>query len=452
MKPNLSKLFATLIIFLISLTPICSASQSSNLQYDPNGNLIQDGNYFYEYNSLNQLIQIRQNNENGRILEEYEYDNNGDRIKKTSYHEDFTSTITYYIDKNFIRVINNSGTYDFIYYYNDGQLIAKQNPDNSKSYFHPDHLGSSNIITDEAGNKIEETTYLPFGDILEGGNDRFTYTGKEKDSTGLMYYGARYYSPFLRRFTQPDTLIQDIYDPQSLNRYAYARNNPLKYTDPEGHSFLLAIGTFLALTSPYWLPLWIAYEVDQNLNDLGTAIEKPSPGNIIWGGLAAWDLATPGIPEGRIAKGGVKGVNKAVKAFDKGDKVKDIINNLKKVKGKKRVGNIDLIHKNKPSQIMRIEDLYAGHSNKDVRNILRNADHVDNLNPVEVFKVGDKYVIWDGVGRTTRATWKGKSTVNVKIIGEVDDIADFTTKFDRDWVINAKKFDVDETMGLLNKK
>jgi hypothetical protein len=40
------------------------------------------------------------------------------------------------------------------------------------------------------------------------------------------------------RFTQPDTMVPDPGDPQSLNRYSYAGNNPLRYTDPSGHMWV----------------------------------------------------------------------------------------------------------------------------------------------------------------------------------------------------------------------
>ena len=48
-------------------------------------------------------------------------------------------------------------------------------------------------------------------------------------------HGARYYDPVLGRFITPDTIVQAPYDPQTLNRYAYCRNNPVKYIDPTGH-------------------------------------------------------------------------------------------------------------------------------------------------------------------------------------------------------------------------
>jgi RHS repeat-associated protein len=66
------------------------------------------------------------------------------------------------------------------------------------------------------------------------------YTGQENDSeTGLDYYNARYYDPHIRRFIQPDDVVQDIYNPQALNVYSYALNNPLRYTDPTGHVSIL---------------------------------------------------------------------------------------------------------------------------------------------------------------------------------------------------------------------
>ncbi len=63
------------------------------------------------------------------------------------------------------------------------------------------------------------------------------YTGKERDAeSGLDYFGARYYSGAQGRFTSPDPLLNSgrPWEPQSWNRYAYALNNPLKFTDPTG--------------------------------------------------------------------------------------------------------------------------------------------------------------------------------------------------------------------------
>jgi RHS repeat-associated protein len=62
-------------------------------------------------------------------------------------------------------------------------------------------------------------------------------TGKERDTeTGLDYFGARYYGSAQGRFTSPDEPFADQHseDPQTWNLYMYGRNNPLRYTDPDG--------------------------------------------------------------------------------------------------------------------------------------------------------------------------------------------------------------------------
>lgn len=72
-----------------------------------------------------------------------------------------------------------------------------------------------------------------------------TFTGKERDAeTGLDYFGARYFSGAMGRFTSPDAPMMDqrSRDPQSWNLYVYVRNNPLKNIDPDGHICVLGIG------------------------------------------------------------------------------------------------------------------------------------------------------------------------------------------------------------------
>lgn len=62
----------------------------------------------------------------------------------------------------------------------------------------------------------------------------FKFTGQRLDGTGLYYYGARYYDAEIGRFISPDSIVQNYANPQSLNRYSYVFNNPLKYVDSSG--------------------------------------------------------------------------------------------------------------------------------------------------------------------------------------------------------------------------
>lgn len=136
-----------------------------------------------------------------------------------------------------IRIIENicaNGTIiNETYIYLQDKLIAKIDTNNKKFFYHPDHLGSTTLVTNESGDVVEDLLYLPYGDILYGNElSRFGYTGQENDiESGFMDYGARQYDSRFKRFLQPDPIISDIYNPQNLNRYSYVLNNPYKYVD-----------------------------------------------------------------------------------------------------------------------------------------------------------------------------------------------------------------------------
>ena len=104
-----------------------------------------------------------------------------------------------------------------------------------------DHLGSSVAECDETGAVIAYEEYHPYGStaiwLARGAaavsTRRYRYTGKEKDDeTGLYFYGARYYAPWLGRWTSPDPAgLTD-----GANRYAYVNGNPIRLNDPDGLS------------------------------------------------------------------------------------------------------------------------------------------------------------------------------------------------------------------------
>ncbi len=220
----------------------CGAcSGKVDLVYDGNGNLVQDMNNYYEYDELNQLVKVRQGSENGLVIVEYTYDETGARITKKEYTSN-GEKITYYVG-DYVKEVDSTGEKETVYYYSGSNLVGEKNSSGEMSFYHPNHLGSTHIVTNAEGELVEETEYKPFGGVVSGGSSRYTFTGQESDGeTGLMYYGARYYSPVLKHFTQPDTILPNVYDPQQLNRYSYARNNPVKYSDPSGHWLHIAFG------------------------------------------------------------------------------------------------------------------------------------------------------------------------------------------------------------------
>jgi RHS repeat-associated protein len=114
-------------------------------------------------------------------------------------------------------------------------------------YLHSDHLGSASLTTDASGNKVGELRYTPYGETRSGyptGNvptDR-RYTGQaQEESLGLYFYNARWYDSTLGRFLSADTLVPSPGNPQSLNRYSYGYNNPVKYIDSTGHFPILPL-------------------------------------------------------------------------------------------------------------------------------------------------------------------------------------------------------------------
>jgi RHS repeat-associated protein len=107
-------------------------------------------------------------------------------------------------------------------------------------FYHLDHLGSPRLILDAAGVKVSEHNYLPFGEEKSPQPDPSLnnrgFTGHQRDQeTGLDYMVARYYSSSLGRFMAVDPGEDSaLEDPQSWNKYAYVRNNPLRSIDPDG--------------------------------------------------------------------------------------------------------------------------------------------------------------------------------------------------------------------------
>lgn len=136
------------------------------------------------------------------------------------------------------------------YGYRGGELLVIATNSAEVHWLVSDHLGTPRMIVDKTGmlSGVKRHDYLPFGEELSAGtggrttaqgyvgdNVRQQYTKYERDNeTGLDYAKARYFSSVQGRFTSLDASGPNLLNPQTLNKYRYALNNPLRYTDPDG--------------------------------------------------------------------------------------------------------------------------------------------------------------------------------------------------------------------------
>ncbi len=121
------------------------------------------------------------------------------------------------------------------------------------------YIGSTRLATSIAGAILFSTDYQPFGPLYNpsgSSNIDMLYAGKLIDeATGLYYSVARFYDSSSGRFISKDSKSGPLQDPQSLNRYIYARDNPLMFVDPSGHMFILPVlSSYTTTTSPQPAP------------------------------------------------------------------------------------------------------------------------------------------------------------------------------------------------------
>ena len=160
--------------------------------------------------------------------------------------------------------------------------------DRRYEYHHLNALGSNIVSTDDNQNVLARYEYDVFGAIRsETGTSDNTrkFTGKEFDAdSNLYYYAARYYDPYIGRFTQRDPIADGV------NWYAYVANNPLRFVDPTGlglwdivksaaaGAFRYTFGGSYIAASGIVVGAFVAlnYGVSEVAQFLGADIEEPS--------------------------------------------------------------------------------------------------------------------------------------------------------------------------------
>ena len=176
------------------------------------------------------------------------YDFNNDRVTKGNGTATTTFIGRYY-------TVASATTTRYIFD-NNGILLATVEGNGtatSTEFSHADHLNSTTITTDEDGNVISAKDYYPFGSerITTGEPVARTYIGEYGDTeTSLSYLNARYYQNSRGQFLSQDPVFwespgsQNLQNPQSLNSYSYAQNDPINSSDPTGESPLDTISNF----------------------------------------------------------------------------------------------------------------------------------------------------------------------------------------------------------------
>src|SRR5262249_22171611 len=123
-------------------------------------------------------------------------------------------------------------------------------------YVHPDHLGSTNVVTDQNQNLTETLDFYPYGGTrissATSPNEKRKWIGQFLDESALVYDNARYYNPSQGQFLSQEPIFlslgdpsqvkrlsqqdQQTYlrDPQQLNSYSYGRDNPISREDING--------------------------------------------------------------------------------------------------------------------------------------------------------------------------------------------------------------------------
>ena len=206
---------------------VTSRSDGLTMTYDANGNLITKGTQALAYDAENRLIQVTSG---GVSQAAFTYDGDGGRVKKTAA----TSSTTYLGKLWEVKPDGSAVKYIWV----GANRLASKSSTGTLLFYSPNHLGSTDLVTDAAGTQVAHYEYTPWGELFstEGITVPHLYTGKERDpETGFLFYEARYYDPQLGRFPTPDTIVPSPSAPQTFNRYTYANNNPVTYTDPTGH-------------------------------------------------------------------------------------------------------------------------------------------------------------------------------------------------------------------------
>ncbi|XXE60199.1 RHS repeat protein [Pseudomonas sp. R1-18] len=217
--------------------------------FDANGNLLHlVRGQTLDWDLRNQLRQITTvtRDDTASDNERYVYDGQGQRCRKITSAQTSSRTLSNevrYLPGLEIRTTADGETLHVITAHNarvlHWQAGSPSGIENDQiRYSLNDHLGSSTLELDQHGGLISQESYYPFGgtswwaarSTVEAKYKTIRYSGKERDASGLYYYGFRYYAPWLQRWINPDPAG----DVDGLNLFCFVGNSPVTSFDLNG--------------------------------------------------------------------------------------------------------------------------------------------------------------------------------------------------------------------------
>jgi RHS repeat-associated protein len=272
-----------------------SSAGGTSYTYDANGNMLSGGGRTFTWTYDNQPASVAASD--GTTT--FTYDASGQRVHKTGA----SGTYSYFgpVDLQNGALVK--------YYAMAGVTLARHDATGTY-WYHADHLGSVRAITNAAGAKVQTDDYAPFGaTVASSGSlgDDHGFGGHRTDADlGLVYMNARYYDARLGRFISADSVVPSD-DPQALNRYAFAYNNPIANSDPSGHApvvaAVVAVASFVAsnavvISATVGVAASVAGYITHNpiLSTIGAVALGFAGGEAFGAGV----LAAPGLQGGLI--------------------------------------------------------------------------------------------------------------------------------------------------------
>lgn len=214
-----------------------TAAGAMRFVYDANGNMTSGAGRTIAWDVENRPTRIEQNGSSFTFA----YDAAGQRVRRTG------PSGTTHVYNRYLEREGSTGTKSIWM----GDVLVATKTGGTTLYHHRDHLGTVHTITNASGQVVREADFEPYGRVRRqtgtARSDRGFTNHRHDMDTGLIYMNARYYDPVLGRFLSADPVVPiEADNPQALNRYSYAENNPISKSDPTG-LFAWSFGLFDAL-------------------------------------------------------------------------------------------------------------------------------------------------------------------------------------------------------------